>query len=162
MTDKKQPEALTQARLKELFDYRDGQLINKTIRRSQIKVGQIAGGIDCRGYVKVRVDGRMYRAHRLIFFYHHGYLPQIVDHIDCNRLNNRIENLRECSKSENGMNRAGSHGEAVARNVYKRGNRFQVHMKRDGKLHYIGTFDTVDNANAAAESARVRLFGAFA
>lgn len=38
--DTQQPEALTQARLKELFDYRDGQLINKTIRRSQIKVGQ--------------------------------------------------------------------------------------------------------------------------
>lgn len=157
-----QPEALTQQRLHELFTYSDGVLLNKTIRRSQIKVGEPAGHQTKRGYTHIRVDGRIYKAHRLIFLFHHGYLPDLIDHIDCNRANNRIENLRACSKSENGMNRSGSYGSAMSRNVYKRGDKFQVHMKRESKSHYIGTFNTLAEADAAAASARKEIFGAFA
>lgn len=157
-----QTEALTQQRLHELFDYADGVLLNKTIRRSQIKVGYPAGHRTKRGYTNIRVDGRMYKAHRLIFLFHHGYMPDLIDHIDCDRTNNRIENLRACNKSENGMNRAGSYGKAAARNVYKRGNKFQVHMKREGRAYYIGTFDDFYEAKDAAADARSRLFGVFA
>lgn len=158
----KQPEAITQDRLRELFTYSDGKLLNKTIRRSQIKIGSPAGSKTEYGYIKIKIDGRMYRAHRLIFLFHHGYLPEFIDHIDCNRSNNRIENLRPCSKSENGMNRAGSYGKAAARNVYKRGNKFQVHMRREGRSYYIGTFDDFYEAKDAAADARSRLFGVFA
>lgn len=112
--------------------------------------------------MKVRVDGRMYRAHRLVFMYHHGYMPNIVDHIDCDKTNNRIENLREASKSENGMNRAGSYSGTGFRNVYKRGDAYQVHMRRKGKIHYVGTFGSIKDAIAAAEDARRKLFGEFA
>ena len=100
-----QPEAVAQQRLKEIFDYADGMLLNKTIRRSQIKIGEPAGHQTKCGYINIRVDGRMYKAHRLIFLFHHGYLPDFIDHIDCDKTNNKIENLRACSKSENGMNR---------------------------------------------------------
>ena len=155
-------ETLTQHRLRELFDYFDGALLNKTIRRSQVKVGSPAGHQTKRGYINVRVDGRMYKAHRLIFLFHHGYMPELVDHIDCDRTNNHIDNLRACSKSQNGMNRAGSYGKAASRNVYKRGNKFQVHMKREGKPHYVGTFNNLNEANDAAAAARSKLFGAFA
>lgn len=157
-----QPEALTQQRLHELFDYADGVLLNKTIRRSQVKVGAPAGHQTKRGYTNIRVDGRMYKAHRLIFLFHHGYTPDLIDHIDCDRTNNCIENLRACTKSENGMNRAGTYGSAMRRNVYKRGDKFQVHMKREGRSHYIGTFDNLAAANSAAEAARAQLFGEFA
>lgn len=162
MNDTIQPEALTQERLRELFEYRDGLLINKSIRRSQISIGSPAGGIDCKGYRKVRVDGRMYRAHRLVFLFHHGYLPEIVDHIDCSRSNDRIENLRSATKSENGMNRSGSYAKTGHRNVYKRGNKFQVHLSCKGVVHYIGTFMYLDAATAAAETARKQHFGDFA
>jgi len=157
-----QPEALAQQRLHELFTYTNGMLLNKTIRRSQVKVGTPAGHQTTRGYINIRVDGRMYKAHRLIFLFHHGYLPDLIDHVDCDRTNNHIENLRACNKSQNGMNRAGSYGKAASRNVYKRGGKFQVHMKRGGKPHYVGTFNSLDEANAAAAAARVKLFGAFA
>ena len=102
----KQPEALTQARLHELFDYKDGQLLNKTKRRSQVEIGAPAGHKTVRGYVNIRVDGKMYKAHRLIYLYHHGVMPDMVDHIDCDRANNRIENLRrlhhiDCDRANN-------------------------------------------------------------
>lgn len=157
-----QPEALTQVRLRELFDYKDGQLINKTKRRSQVEIGAPAGHKTVRGYVNIRVDGKMYKAHRLIYLYHHSVMPDMVDHIDCDRTNNRIENLRPCTKSENGMNRAGSYGKAAARNVYRRGDKFQVHMKREGRSYYVGTFDDFYEARDAASDARARLFGVFA
>jgi hypothetical protein len=155
-------EALTRQRLHDLFTYSDGVLLNKTVRRSHIKVGSPAGHQTQRGYINIRVDGRVYKAHRLIFLFHHGLMPDLIDHIDCDRTNNRIENLRACSKSQNGMNRAGSYGNAASRNVYKRGNKFQVHMKREGKPHYVGTFNSLDEANAAAVVARAQLFGEFA
>lgn len=60
------------------------------------------------------------------------------------------------------MNRAGTYGSAMRRNVYKRGDKFQVHMKREGRSHYIGTFDNFAAANSAAEAARAQLFGEFA
>tara|TARA_R110000868_G_C10592688_1_gene739741 strand:- start:60 stop:542 length:483 start_codon:yes stop_codon:yes gene_type:complete len=158
----KQPEAPTQGRLHELFDYKDGQLLNKTKRRSQIKVGAPAGHMTLRGYVNIRVDGKMYKAHRLIYVYHHGVMPAMLDHIDCDRTNNRIENLRPCTKAENGMNRAGSYSKTGLRNVYRRGNMYQVHVKKGGVHHYVGTFDCVVAAANAASATRAKLFGEFA
>jgi hypothetical protein len=156
------PKALTQVRLHELFDYKDGQLINKTKRRSQVTVGSPAGHKTVRGYTNIRVNGKMYKAHRLIYLYHFGVMPEIVDHIDCDRTNNRIENLRACTKSENGMNRAGGYAKTGLRNVYRRGNKYQVHMKKNGTHHYVGTFDCIDDAVVAASTARAQLFGDFA
>ena len=158
----KQPEALTQQRLHELFDYDEGFLVFKVLRRSQIKVGDKAGHISKCGYINVRVDGRMYRSHRLIFLWHHGYLPDFVDHIDCDKRNNKIENLRSCTKSENSMNRARGYSKTGHRNVYLHNGKFQVHMSREGTLHYIGTFVDLNIAAIAAESARKTLFGEFA
>jgi len=49
-------------------------------------------------YLRVCIDGKPQALHRMIFLYHHGYLPKVTDHIDGNRLNNRIENLRDVSQ----------------------------------------------------------------
>jgi len=158
----KQPETLTQARLHELFDYKNGQLLNKTKRRSQIAVGAPAGYMTIRGYINIRVDGKMYKAHRLIYLYHYGFMPDMLDHIDCDKTNNCIENLRPCTKSENGMNRADSYAKTGLRNVYLRGDKYQVHLKKSGKNYYIGTFSCLDHAKSAAKEARLKLFGEFA
>lgn len=97
---------LTQARVRELFDYReDGTLVRRVATRNRVKAGTIAGSLRGDGYLVVRVDSRPYLLHRVIFLYHYGYSPENqVDHIDRNPSNNRIENLREVSQTCNNRN----------------------------------------------------------
>lgn len=86
---------ITQDRVRELFDYRDGVLIWK-VRLSNMVAGRVAGGVDGNGYTLIGVDGKRYRSHRLIWLYHHGYMPEHdIDHVNRNPGDNRIENLRE-------------------------------------------------------------------
>lgn len=87
-----------------LFDYyEDGYLVWK-INRGKCKVGDIAGCKDGL-YWTVKINYRKYPLHRLIFLWHNKYLPEnLVDHIDQNPSNNRIENLREVSHQCNMRN----------------------------------------------------------
>ena len=96
---------LTQKEAQECFDYKDGILYWKFRAANRIKVGSPAGSIDpSTGYHKTYVYGKFYKTHRVIFLYHHGYLPEFVDHIDGDKANNRIENLRAATKEENCQN----------------------------------------------------------
>lgn len=97
----------SQERLKELFEYReDGQLIRKIRVSNNTNAGDIAGSMDPDGYLSVRVDNIHYYVHRLIFIWHKGYNPEndIDHHPDRTRSNNRIENLREATRSCNVRN----------------------------------------------------------
>ena len=86
---------ITQERIKQLLKYKDGELvwIKKSGIGSHITVGAVAGSLKRIGYMGVCIDKSNYLTHRLIFLYHHGYLPKTVDHIDGDRLNNKINNL---------------------------------------------------------------------
>lgn len=97
---------LTQKRLKEviLYDADTGFLY---WRKSEcgVKEGDRAGYISSYGYLSIKVDQKEYHAHRLVWLYHKGYLPEnSLDHIDRNKINNRIENLREVSNQCNMRN----------------------------------------------------------
>ena len=94
---------ISQEYLREIFDYKDGQLIWK-LPRSKIQVGQKTGHLNFHGYLNTKLDGKNYRTHRLIFMWHYGYLPKQIDHINGIKDDNRIENLREVSDSENSYN----------------------------------------------------------
>ena len=98
---------LTVDLLKELFDYdkETGNLIWKRKPSTKIKVGDIAGTLKDNGYIYVGINHNSYRAHRLIFLMHKGYLPKTIDHINRDKLDNRIENLRPATVSQNSMNR---------------------------------------------------------
>lgn len=97
---------VTFVKLHELFYYnnRDGNLIWKKSNRGT-KKGKIAGCIDNNGYRVIRINNKNYYAHRLIWLYTHGYFPEnIIDHIDQIPSNNKLNNLREVSKSCNRKN----------------------------------------------------------
>lgn len=94
---------MDQARVKELFNYVDGRLVaNKSI--SHRKQGSNAGWIDSNGYRRVKIEGKCYLTHRLIWLWHGNELPQFLDHIDNDPTNNRIENLRIATRRENNSN----------------------------------------------------------
>jgi hypothetical protein len=86
--------------MNEHFEYRDGTLYWKQ-HSWKNKIGTPAGTVKGKGYLNVWLNGVSYRVHRIIYAMFHGHAPDYIDHIDNNRLNNRIGNLRETTNSEN-------------------------------------------------------------
>ena len=117
----------TVRRLKELFKYEDGILYHKTDTTSS----WISGG-----YWNTSVDGINYRTRRLIWKYHHGYDPYVIDHINRIKLDNQIENLRDTSDSTNVFNIDDSRymNKTGFRCIRKHGNKWRARIfsrKRD-------------------------------
>lgn len=102
---------LTVARLKEVISYDPETgvfiwLMKPANRSNRMKVGEHAGHI-CRnsGYRLIGIDGRVYKASRLAWFYMTDEWPKIVDHANCNRLDDRWANLRKATQAQNLQNR---------------------------------------------------------
>lgn len=99
---------LTQEEANQLFEYRDGELFWKprTMSRGRPSVlnGRKVGCPNGSGYFTMVHNKRKYYLHQLIFLMHYGYIPSNIDHIDGVGSNNRIENLRPASVSENMYN----------------------------------------------------------
>ena len=88
--------------LKSIFEYRDGQLISTKTGRG-CRTGRAVGSISkTTGYVNVLIEGNLYKAHRIIWVLLNGENPALdIDHIDRDKTNNRIENLRLLTRSQN-------------------------------------------------------------
>ena len=154
---------LSKEELLATFNYKDGELYWKSARKG-IKAGDKAGYIN-NGYVQIKLNGKDYRAHRLIFLMHNGWLPEFIDHIDTNRSNNRIENLRAATKAQNGHNfGVSTHNKSGYRNVYwsDKDNRWRVHLRCNGKRISCGSFTKLIDAVEAAQDARSKYHGEFA
>lgn len=98
---------LTQERLKELLHYDpETGVFTWRVRRGGIKPGSAAGSVSPQGYVRINIGGHLYLRHRLAWLYSRGSWPdQDIDHINGVYGDDRVGNLRQCSKSENGQNR---------------------------------------------------------
>lgn len=155
---------LTQQRLKDLLHYCEetGCFTRRVTKRS----GSVAGGLDDKGYIRIRVDGKRYRSHRLAWMYTHGYWPASeLDHINGDRSDNRIANLREASRSENMRNqRVRSDNTSGHKGVYwsAHKSRWVAQIADNGKLIHLGYFTDIDGAIAVYVAAAHRLHGAFA
>lgn len=86
-----------------LYDEELGVLLWRETRGGKLK-GSIAGGVGTNGYHTVRINRILFKLHRIIWLYHYGEIPEILDHIDRNKDNNHIWNLRPCTVSENNAN----------------------------------------------------------
>lgn len=133
---------LTQERVRELFDYFNGALYSRKdcgVREAGKKIGSISNG-----YLMAKVDGKQYSVHRLIWLYHHGYFPENeIDHINRDRGDNRILNLREVSRSCNirntgnfGHNTSGVKGVSLDKRVRK----WIAQIRYNGRNIFLGTY----------------------
>jgi hypothetical protein len=154
----------TVQRLKELFEYRNGVLYWKEDRGSQKCKGKPAGG-KTNGYLKLRVrelGGSMF-VHRVIFALHQGYFPQEVDHINGDKLDNRIENLREVSRAQNRMNvRKMRSNKSGCKNVYPHKDKWGVKIAINKRSVYLGLYDDIELADLVAHAAREKYHGVYA
>jgi len=155
---------LTQDYVKSLFDYNQitGDLIRKIKTSNNVKIGDIAGSLNkYNGYYCVKVGGKAYKKHRIICLWHHGYLPDYIDHIDRDRSNNRIENLREVTNRENTQNcniRKSSTSGVAGVHFDKFRNAWRACISIEGKRTYIGTFKTLEEATKVRKDAELRYY----
>ena len=151
---------VSQERVLELFKYEDGKLF----RRSDDKPVKIYV-TKAHRYVRIKFDIREFKLHRIIFLYHKGYLPDIIDHINGDRYDNRIENLREANTYQNRQNsRIYSTSKSGVKNVYWQANckKWRVTMHINGKKHYFGMYTDIEEAKQVATSMRDKYFKDFA
>ena len=146
-----------------LFEYRDGGLYGKHVpwRRKASNtrvVGKSVGSVRSDGYHQVSFtsrEGKKFKQlrHRIIFAMHYGYWPELVDHIDQNPSNDRIENLRDANKSLNALNTSPrANNKTGIKGVFQtRTGRYEASVW-DGRKNYLGLFDTVEEAKLAIEA----------
>ena len=149
--------SLSQDLLHELFEYRDGFLFWKHKTRNGIESGTKAGTLNHHGYVHIRINKKTYQAHRLIFLMHHGYLPEMLDHIDCDRSNNKIENLRPANNLQNQHNQKLSHkNKTGVKGVCfdKSKGQYLAQFRVNRTICRVGHFITLQEASEAVQKAR--------
>lgn len=129
------------------------------------KAGMRAGSINSRGYVIIRADVKLYKAHRLAWFYFYKKRPEDeIDHKNKICSDNRISNLREATRSQNmgnisrcAVNTTGKKGVTFNKDLGK----FCSKIKYKQKTIHLGFFTNLDEAHAAYSAASRRLFGEF-
>jgi hypothetical protein len=116
------------------------------------------------GYIRVGVGGELFLAHRLAWFYVHGEWPSEIDHIDRNRANNAISNLRSVTTSQNrqnsGLSRRSTSGVSGV-SWDKRRGKWKAHIGIGYKKFQV-RYDTKAEAIAARKAAEAKYFGEFA
>ena len=123
------------------------------------KVGEVAGGADRNGHIRISIGNRLYSAHRLAWLYVYGIHPSgAIDHINGNRSDNRIANLRDVTLSVNQQNQraAQKHNSTGLLGVTfnKARGRFQAQIGLGKDRRYLGLFDTAEAAHAAYVTAK--------
>lgn len=145
--------AIAHERFRALLSYdEDSGSLRWLVSRGRVKRGDVAGRIGNKGYVIVQVDGRGYHAHRVVWMLKNGEFPTIhLDHIDGDRANNRIENLRKVTNAQNQQNlkKARSHSRSGILGVSAHREKWRAQIVVDGKAKHLGRFSTKEEAGAA-------------
>jgi hypothetical protein len=124
------------------------------INTGKVKPGMLAGTTGKNGYVYICLSRKLWLAHRLAWLYEFGVLPgHDIDHINGDRKDNRICNLREATRSENLQNHSGASG------AYRSGKvrRFKSVIRVNNKQFHLGYFDTEAEARDAYAAAKLNL-----
>lgn len=159
---------ITHARLREALHYdpETGVFTWRVANNGRIKIGQRAGSPNKEGYIQIKIDRRLYGAHRLAWFYVHGAWPkEEIDHRRGIRGDNRIGELREATHFQQMANSkrpctntSGFKGVSF----YKRKHRWRAYIAVGGKPKHLGYFDTAEEAHEAYAETATAQFGEFA
>jgi len=157
---------ITQQQLKDVLDYspEKGEFYWKN-KSTAYRCGFIAGSVKNDGYINIGIKGKYYKAHRLAWLYVYGVMPdQLLDHINGNRSDNRIANLRPCNRAENQMNCSAIKGTSAYKGVSlnKKSGKWTAGIRVNGKYTYLGRYETEEKAHAVYCFAAWRFFGEFA
>jgi len=157
----------TQQYLHSILNYEpETGLFTWKVSRGSAKKGWIAGKSDKDGYVRIGMLRKTYPAHRLVWLFVHGRWPsELIDHINGIPDDNRLCNLREASKSENGMNRKlGANNTSGHLGVIwsKHSSRWLVRVKVLGAVTDFGSYKDIELAALVASEVREKYFGEFA
>ena len=133
--------------------------------RGRAKQGRIAGTVMKTGHIRIQIDGVLYLAHRLVWLWSYGKFPdKDIDHINGNPSDNRIENLRLCTKNQNQHNRklrldsrTGVKGVTISQE-----GKYKAHIQTDNKRLHLGTFNTLEEADNVCRQYREKQHGIFA
>lgn len=149
---------VTRDRLMRLLDYdkETGKWTWRVGRGVAIKAGTEAGYCDLRGYRRIRIGSRQYRAHRLAWLYVHGYWPSDeIDHINHVPDDNRLLNLRDVAHRENGKNhrrrRDTKHVTGISWDEER--SKWRAYINVDSKKRFFGSFGHVQKAIAVRRAA---------
>ncbi len=141
-----QGHGLTAARLREVLVYSpDDGVFRYACTRGPKVQGDPAGTITSHGYVAIKLDGQMHKAHRLAWFWQHGAWPEHdIDHINGDKKDNRISNLRDVPRRVNVENkrRARADNQLGCLGVSMLRGKFRAAIHVRGKHHHIGYFTT--------------------
>ena len=137
------PKPIDVEKISERYTYSDGKLYHRN--------GKEAGTM-CRGYLRVSFDGKTYPVHRIIWVLVNQEDPgcYVIDHIDQNKLNNKVDNLRKVSHQVNQYNRQ-------TKGYRKRGNSYEALIRINGELVSLGSFTTPEEATLKYNQAKEEL-----
>lgn len=157
---------MTPELLKSILHYDpDTGIFTWKIKRKKVFAGDVAGGVRGEGYHCIQYAGRVYRAHRLAHLYMTGEWPtHLIDHVNGDRLDNRWENLRPATRTQNNINCATYSNNKSGLKGVKSCNdgKFEARICVNGKQMHLGRFASAQEAHDAYWMAAKEHFGDFA
>ena len=144
--------ALTQEYIKSILNYNrlTGVFTRSAKTSNSVNIGDIAGCVNRNGYVVIRVLNKLMYAHRLAWLYEYGHLPEFeIDHINGDRSDNRIANLRDVTRTENSKNlsmRSDNNSGVVGVCWSSLHNKWSAEIADNGKKVFLGLFVDINDA----------------
>lgn len=157
---------ITQSLLKEALHYDEATgVFTWMAARGRASAGHVAGTTCLNGYIRIKVYGRVLFAHRLAWLYVHGeFPPDQLDHINHNKSDNRLSNLRPATRAQNQKNRfANSNSTSGRKGVVwsKKAGLWRSVACLNGKKHHLGYFHDPEAASAAYQEFARKHHGEF-
>jgi hypothetical protein len=146
-------------------DISTGDVVWAKNRKGRARAGDRVGSVGSHGYFETSIANKRVLLHHVVWASAYGEWPTDgIDHIDGDRQNNAISNLRLATKSQNGRNRpkqANNKSGCKGVSWHAQAQKWRATIMHNRKQHYLGLFDDVETAAAAYRSASVRLHGEY-